>query len=61
MRRLDMARIVIGILVMLLVGPLFGMYGLFGALPILVMFGIVAVALFGRTSTPDDDVTRLGL
>ena len=54
-----MLKIATGIVVALLLWPLFGLYGVFGALPILVMCGIAAVALFGRTSTPQDDVQRL--
>jgi hypothetical protein len=57
-----MARLVIAIVVALLLWPLFGTLGLFGALPFLVLSGIAAVALFGKTSQPpDDDVTHVDL
>ena len=57
-----MVRLILGAVCALLIWPFFGIYGLVGALPFLVMCGIGALALFGRSdSRSDDDVTRLGL
>lgn len=51
-----MGRLVFGVVVALVLWPFFGMYGLFGAVPFLVICGLIAVALFGKSSPPNDDV-----
>ena len=56
-----MGRLVFGAVVALLIWPFFGMLGLLGAVPFLVVCGVIAVGLFGGAKPTDDDVTRLGL
>jgi hypothetical protein len=56
-----MGRLVFGAVIALVIWPFFGLLGLLGVVPFLVLCGVIAVGLFGRSKPPENDVTGLNL